>query len=107
MPAYPTLEGVPFATPDCAPVIKPVAGGTTALAVGATSTQSAVIGAVLVRLVATCDCHIVRGPAPVALTTSMYLPANIPECIAIDVTDRLAVIAEGSQTGTLYITPAA
>ncbi len=86
------------------PVIRP--GITQTVAVGATSTQSAVTDGNVVRLVATTDCHIAFGASPTADNTCLFLPANTPEYFACYGTDLVAVIAD-SGTGTLYITPAA
>jgi hypothetical protein len=86
------------------PVIRP--GTTAKVAVGCTSTTSEPAGSQVVRLVATVDCHVAIGPAPVADGNSVLLPANLPEYFACDSADRIAVIRESSD-GALYITAAA
>jgi hypothetical protein len=85
------------------PVIHP--GTTVPVAFGATSTATAALGAGLVRLVSTTDCHVAFGTAPTADGTCLFLPANMAEYFACMTTDQLAVIQD-SAAGTLYITPA-
>jgi len=85
------------------PVIR--AGATQKMAVGSTSAQSPAVGASVVRLLSTVDCHIVFGPTPVADTTCLFLPASTPEYFACYPTDLVAAIAD-SASGSLYITPA-
>ncbi len=86
------------------PVVRP--GATQKIAVSSTSTPSAAADGNVVRLVATVDCHIAFGSAPVADANSLFLPANTPEYFACYGTDQVAVISDGTD-GALYITPAA
>ncbi len=76
------------------------------IAVGGTSAASAAVSGSVVRLVATVDCHVAIGPAPVADASSTLLPANSPEYFACAGTDKVAVINDGID-GELYVTPAA
>ena len=85
------------------PVVRP--GTTQIITVGASSAQSATMDGNVVRLVATVDCHIAFGAAPVADATCLFLPANTPEYFACYGTDLVAVIGDIS-SGSLYITPA-
>jgi len=81
------------------------------LAVGAASVQSNTISANAVTFVSTCDCwvNIVGNtPAGAGLTGCMYLPAGVFFTIAIPTgSTRLAVIADGSATGSFVYMPAA
>jgi hypothetical protein len=86
------------------PVVRP--GATQKIAVLSTNTQSAAVDGNVVRLLATVDCHIAFGPAPVADANSLFLVANTPEYFACYGTDRVAAISESGE-GALYITPAA
>jgi hypothetical protein len=86
------------------PVIRP--GTTQSVAFGTTSTQSAPTDGNVVRLLATADCHIAFGAAAVADATCLFLPANTPEYFACYGTDLVAVMGV-SESGSLYITPAA
>ena len=86
------------------PVIRP--GATQTLAIGPTSVASGALGAGVVRLVATSDCHIAIGrPAATADANSLFLPAGVPEYFACLPDDNLAVIQHVA-AGTLYITGA-
>jgi hypothetical protein len=85
------------------PVIQP--GVTTKVAIGSASIASPVIGAGLVRIVSTVDCHVVFGTNPTADTTCLFLPASMPEYFACATTDQVGVIQD-SAAGNLYITPA-
>ena len=87
------------------PVIRP--GTTQQVAVGSTSATSATaMGASVVRLLSTVDCHVLFGPAPLtADTTCLFLSASSAEYFACYPTDSVAVIAD-SASGSLYVTPA-
>ena len=85
------------------PAIKPAT--TVKQAIGAASAATAVLGARLVRLLATADCHVVFGSDPTATTDDMLLKADQPEYFVCDETDKIAVIRD-SADGQLYITPA-
>jgi hypothetical protein len=85
------------------PVIRP--GVTVKVAFGPASAASAVVGAGIVRLVATADCHIVFGTTPTADATCLFLPGNVPEYFACSTGDQVGVIQDSS-AGNLYITPA-
>jgi hypothetical protein len=85
------------------PVIRP--GVTVKVAIGSASAASAVLGAGIVRLLSTADCHIAFGTNPTADTTCLFLPGNVPEYFACSATDQVAVIQD-SAAGNLYITPA-
>jgi len=82
-------------------------GSTHVLAVTAASTA---LGAPVdqdtrvVRCVATADCHLAVGPAPVAGTATVLLPAFTPEYFAVEGgADALAVIRV-AEDGFLYVT---
>ena len=80
------------------------------VAIGAASVQSSVFDlgsaiptATAVRLVATVDCFIAIGSAPVAAAaTSVFLPAGIPEHFSIADDEKVAVISASAATGSLY-----
>ena len=82
-------------------------GATDTVTVGAASAQSAVLGDRIdvVRVVSTTNCFISQGSNPTATTSSMYLPADVPEYFRVNRndSDRFAVIQE-TGGGTLYIT---
>lgn len=82
-------------------------GGATVVVAYDGSVQSAVIAAEMVRLVATTDCHVAVGTNPTATTSSMLLPAGVPEYFALLPDQRIAAIkASGAAAGSLYITAA-
>ena len=57
------------------------------------------------RVVATGNCHVEIGPAPVATAASPVILANaLPEILSVSPGDKIAVIQDGSSTGTLYVT---
>jgi hypothetical protein len=85
------------------PVVRP--GPTQKVAIGSASTLSTAVGAQVVRLVATADCHIAFGASPTADASSLLLTANLPEYFACESTEAVAVIADSGE-GALYITPA-
>jgi hypothetical protein len=85
------------------PVVR--TGETERLSFGATSVASAVLGTTIVRLVASADCHVALGAAPIADSTSMLLPANTPEYFACAAGEKVAAIREAAD-GVLYITRA-
>ena len=86
------------------PVIRP--GVTQSLAIGPASAASGALGAGVVRLVATSDCHVAIGrPAAPADGGSLFLPADVPEYFACLADDNLTVIQHVA-AGTLYITGA-
>lgn len=83
------------------------AGNGQTVAVGASSTQSAVLpdGTYAVRCVSTVDCWIEIGSNPTAAaTTSFFLPASVVEYFAATVSDRVAVI-QATSSGSLYLRP--
>lgn len=83
------------------------------VAIGASSTQSAALGAgkpnggtVMVELCADQACFIKSGTNPTALNdgTSHYLPAGVPMTYGANVGDKIAAIMpSGGATGNLYI----
>jgi len=81
---------------------------TQALALGAASVASTnAFGAQTwaIRVVSSGNCHIDIGQAPTATATSAYIAANQkPEYIKVNPGDKIAVIQDGSATGTLYVT---
>lgn len=84
------------------PVLRP--GATTTVAVASASAASAVFGASVVRMTSTVDCYVLIGTTPVALTTSMYLPAGVPFDIrVVPSVDKIAVIRR-STDGVLHLT---
>jgi hypothetical protein len=85
------------------PVIRPVA--TQVVTVGPVSSASAAVAGNVVRLLATVDCNIAIGPAPVADGNSLRLSANVPEYFACNATDQVAVI-QSAAAGQLFVTPA-
>lgn len=85
------------------PAIMP--GVTTTRTTGVASAATAVLGARLVRLVCTGDCHIVFGVNPTATTADMLLPAGTVEYFVCDPLHKIGVIRT-SADGILYITAA-
>jgi hypothetical protein len=85
------------------PVIRP--GVTQKVNFGSTSTASGALGAGVVRLLATADCHIAFGANPTADATCLFLPGNMPEYFACGTSDQVAVIRD-SADGALFVTPA-
>ncbi len=85
------------------PVIRP--GATQKVTVGSASTASDVVATGVVRLLATTDCHVAFGSAPVADASCLFLPANMPEYFACGTSDKVAAIRDAAD-GFLYITPA-
>jgi hypothetical protein len=85
------------------PVVRP--GPTQKVAIGSVPAVSAAVGAQVVRLVATADCHIAFGTSPAADATSLLLTANLPEYFACETAEKVAVLADSGE-GLLYITPA-
>ena len=81
---------------------------TQAVAIGAASVASTnPFGAQTwaIRVVATGNCHINIGQAPVATATSAYVAANQkPEYIRVNPGDKIAVIQDGSATGNVFVT---
>ena len=75
------------------------------VSIGATSAVSATVGSSVIRLVSTVACYVAIGASPTATSSSMYLPANMPEYFVVDPTDQVAVL-EVSGAGTLFIVPA-
>ncbi len=86
------------------PVIR--VGATQKVAIGASSVATEPLGSGVVRLLATADCHIALGSAPVADVNSLFLPANVSEYFACEASDKVAVIRDSSD-GQLYVTGAA
>lgn len=77
--------------------------GTQTVAYTASAGVSSAIGAYInvVRLVATTACFVRFGGT--ALTTDVYLPANVPEYFTINGGDTISAIRVGSD-GNLHIT---
>lgn len=62
------------------------------------------VGASVVRICATVACRIAVGSAPTATSSGTYLPANVPEYVAVyPGVDKIAVIREAVD-GLLSIT---
>ncbi|KKL98583.1 hypothetical protein LCGC14_1823020 [marine sediment metagenome] len=77
--------------------------------IGATATTIAnAIQSNVVRIVSTTDCHVLRGSLATAATTDTFMPANVPEYIAVaEGVDLISAIATNTATGvagTLYVT---
>ena len=56
-----------------------------------------------VRVVATTSCHLAFGDAPTATTSSVRLPANVPEYVVVTPGMKLAAIRT-TTSGTLHVT---
>lgn len=83
----------------------PYAGGTITLAVGAASAAASPGSGEVVRLLATVDCFVAFGDTPTAdTTTSMLLPAGVPEYFFLPLGQKVAAI-QSAEAGSLYITP--
>jgi hypothetical protein len=85
------------------PLIRP--GVTQKLNVAAAAAASDVVGADVVRLMSTVDCHVAFGAAPVADANSLYLVANVPEYFGCLAADKVSAVRE-TVDGVLYITAA-
>jgi hypothetical protein len=73
-----------------------------------TSTSAATSTAVqagvnTVRVVATTSCHLAFGASPTATTSSIRLPANVPEYIVVTPGQKIAAIRT-TTSGTLHVT---
>jgi hypothetical protein len=86
------------------PVIRP--GAAQHIAIGSGHLESSALGANVVMLCATSDCHVVFGTTPTATASDTFLPAKIPVTFACLSTDQVSVIQDAG-AGTLYITPGA
>ena len=77
------------------------------LAIGNTSVQSLTISSEIVCLEATADCHITVGTNPTATTSgaNKYIFAGSTQYVRITNGHRIAVIAAGGSTGSLYVMP--
>lgn len=76
------------------------------LTIGASSVASSAAGpqSYMVRLSATGNCHVAIGMAPVATATDMLIKASDPPWVAkIAPGEKIAVIQDGTSTGTLNI----
>lgn len=69
-------------------------GAATELAIGAAAVSSGSLGVAMVRLVSTVPCRIAIGAGVTAVSTSTYLPANVPEYFQVSGLDRISVIRE-------------
>jgi hypothetical protein len=85
------------------PVIHP--GAALKVTIGAAHAESVALGASVVMLCATSDCHIVFGSDPAATANDTLLPAKVPVVFACLPTEKVSVIQD-STTGTLFIAPA-
>jgi hypothetical protein len=74
------------------------------VAISGSSTQSAAMGQYTsaVRLCATVDCYVAFGTNPTATSSSLYLPANVPEYFAVRESCEVAVL-QVSTGGTLSV----
>lgn len=81
-------------------------GTTVKQAFTATAAATAAITGTLVRLVATQNCYVLFGSAPVADTSQIYLPANVVSFFAFSSGEKVSVVRD-SADGNLFITPAA
>jgi hypothetical protein len=90
------------------PVIYP--GSSQNIAFTAASTQSAAVGAeiTIIRVLALgADCRIAIGADPVAGPEATPVMERVPEFFAIRPREKIAVIREGGNDGTLNITEGA
>lgn len=84
-----------------APAMKP--GTTQVVNFDASVPSAAAVQAEVVRVVATQDCHLAFGLAPVATINDLLLPANTPEYFLLDAGHKIAAIKD-STLGKLFIT---
>lgn len=81
---------------------------TQAVAIGAASAASTnAFGSQTwaIRLVATGDCHFTIGAAPTATASHAFMAGKQrPEYIKVLPGEKIAVIQDGTSTGTLYVT---
>lgn len=84
-------------------------GTSQAVSVSGSSAQSSALtsGASIMRLVSTTDCYVAFGTNPTATTSSLFLPANVPEYFGIpssnqNETWKVAVI-QSTASGTLNV----
>lgn len=85
---------------------RPIAGTGQNLTLGAASVVSAAVAAStqMVRLSATGNCHVAVGQAPTAVATDMLVKASDPPMvIRVGGGEKIAVIQDGTATGTLNI----
>lgn len=85
--------------------LRPIAGASQNVTIGAASAQSTAFGAGVfdVRVVATVACYVRVDTNPTAVTTDTYLPAGVPEYFRVSPGQKMAVI-QASAGGTLNIT---
>lgn len=83
-------------------VLQPI--DTLAVPIGATATliNSFEDGVEVLRIVATVNCHLEFGPAPIATTSSMFLPAGVVEYFQRKPGCVVSVI-QNTSAGMLYI----
>lgn len=83
-------------------VLQPI--DTMAVPVGASSTLINTFedGVEVLRIVATVNCHIEFGPAPIATTSSMFMPAGVVEYFQRKPGHVIAVI-QSATAGMVYI----
>lgn len=89
--------------PESLPVINP--GATVVVAYTDTAAVSAALAAHCVRVIATTACFLKFGATPVATTSDMYLPADVPEYFFISSGSKISAIRSAT-SGNLYITKA-
>ena len=82
-------------------------GTTQKISVGASSTASSAFAAKTraIRIVSTTGGHYAIGLNPTATTDDPYLPADVVEFVAVNGSDRIALI-QAASSGTAWVTEA-
>jgi hypothetical protein len=83
-------------------------GTSQTVSIGATSAQcnTFTAGVTIIRLFATVDCWVSLGSNPTAIANdaaSLFMPGGIVEYFQVTSSQKLAVIQNGSVTGSLFI----
>ena len=81
----------------------PTLGTVLKVAVAATHAESAAVGVTQLLLFSTTNCHIAIADAPVATSSSAYLPAGVYLRVTCATTNKVSVIRDTAD-GSLYIT---
>lgn len=85
------------------PALRPISTERLTLSGSSVATAAATTEATIIRVISNADTFIAVGANPTATQSSMYLPANTPEYIALASGDKLAALSSSS-TGFMYVT---
>ena len=85
--------------------LRPATSQTVSIGGSSQASSAFAAGVLVVRLIATNNCHIQFGSSPTAVAngTDLFLPSFIPEYFRVEDQEQVAVIQD-SASGTLHIT---